>query len=46
LLPAAPLADWLRGAFEGTPVPTTSLVALPLWAVGAPLLAARIFRWD
>lgn len=46
LLPAAPLADWLRGAFEGTPIPLSSLISLPLWAVGAPLLAARAFRWE
>ncbi|CAN5316328.1 ABC transporter permease [soil metagenome] len=46
VLPAAPLADWLRGAFEGTPIPLASLIALPAWAVGAPLLASRIFRWE
>jgi ABC-2 type transport system permease protein len=46
LLPAAPLADWLRGAFEGTEVPDLSLVVLPLWAVAAPALASRLFRWE
>ncbi len=46
LLPAAPLADWLRGAFEGTPIPLVSLVTLPAWAVAAPTVAARTFRWD
>jgi ABC-2 type transport system permease protein len=46
LLPAAPLADWLRGGFEGTAIPLASLIALPAWAVGAPLLAARVFRWE
>jgi ABC-2 type transport system permease protein len=46
LLPAAPLADWLRGGFEGTDVPDLSLVVLPLWAVIAPLVAARAFRWE
>jgi ABC-2 type transport system permease protein len=46
LLPAATLADWLRAAFEGTAIPLTSLIALPVWALGAPLLAARAFRWQ
>jgi ABC-2 type transport system permease protein len=46
LLPAAPLADWLRAAFEGTAIPVTSLVALPAWAVAAPVAAARLFRWE
>lgn len=46
LLPAAPLADWLRGAFEGTAIPLASLVALPAWAIAAPTFAARTFRWE
>ncbi|MGI9016387.1 MAG: ABC transporter permease [Euzebya sp.] len=46
LLPAAPLADWLRGAFEGINVPLTSWISLPVWAVAAPTLAARAFRWE
>ncbi|WP_370326240.1 ABC transporter permease [Euzebya sp.] len=46
ILPAAPLADWLRAAFEGDAIPVTSLIALPVWAVAAPALAARAFRWD
>ncbi len=46
LLPAAPLSDWLRGAFEGDPIPLTSLVSLPVWAIASPTLAARVFRWD
>lgn len=45
-LPAAPLADWLRVAFDGASIPATSWVSLPLWGVGAPLLASRVFRWD
>lgn len=46
LLPAAPLADWLRSAFETTDIPLASLISLPAWAVGAPVLAARLFRWE
>lgn len=46
MLPAAPLADWLRAAFEGQPIPTSSMISLPVWALAAPLLAARVFRWD
>ena len=46
LLPAAPLADWLRAAFEGTAIPLSSLIALPLWAVAAPVVATRVFRWE
>ena len=46
LLPAAPLADWLRAAFEGTAIPVMSLIVLPVWAIAAPLLAARAFRWE
>lgn len=45
-LPAAPLTDWLRAAFDGTAIPTTSLITLPVWAIGAPVLAARVFRWE
>lgn len=46
LLPAAPLADWLRAAFDAEPIPTASMISLPVWAVLAPLLAARVFRWE
>lgn len=46
LLPAAPLADWLRAAFDGTAIPLASLIALPVWAVAGPVVAARLFRWE
>ncbi|CAN5674213.1 ABC transporter permease [soil metagenome] len=46
LLPAAPLADWLRSAFDTTAIPLSSLISLPLWAAVAPAVAARVFRWD
>jgi ABC-2 type transport system permease protein len=46
VLPAAPLADWLRGAFDGTEVPLISWVVLPVWAVLGPVVATRVFRWE
>ncbi|MEE8602298.1 ABC transporter permease [Euzebya tangerina] len=46
ILPAAPLADWLRAAFGGPVIPTTSVVSLFGWAVIAPAVAARLFRWE
>jgi ABC-2 type transport system permease protein len=46
-LPAANLADVLRYAAEGTTnYGSTSWLVLTLWALGAPLLAARLFRWQ
>lgn len=47
VLPAAALAESVRGALTpGVAVPGWSVVVLVLWAVGAPLLAARLFRWE
>jgi ABC-2 type transport system permease protein len=46
VLPAAPLAECLRGALTGTGIPGARLSILIGWAVIAPLLAARSFRWD
>jgi ABC-2 type transport system permease protein len=45
LLPAAALADALRSAFEGSIV-AGPLAVLALWAVTAPAVAARVFRWE
>lgn len=45
-LPAAPLTDLLRAGLQATPVPWSALAILTAWAVGAPLLAARAFRWE
>lgn len=46
-LPGAPLAELLRAALAG---PATSvlvnLLILLAWAVGAPALAANLFRWE
>jgi ABC-2 type transport system permease protein len=47
LLPAAALAESVRGAVSpDTAIPGWSVIVLALWAVGAPLLAARFFRWE
>jgi ABC-2 type transport system permease protein len=45
-LPAAPLATCLRSALTGTGVPAGDLAVLVVWAVAAPLAAARCFRWE
>lgn len=45
-LPAAPLTDLLRAGLGGTPIPWADLAILAAWAAGAPLLAARLFRWE
>jgi ABC-2 type transport system permease protein len=46
LLPAAPLAECLRGALTGTGVPGGQFAVLLAWAVVAPLVAARRFTWE
>ncbi len=47
VLPAAALSESVRGALTpGLDVPGWSIIVLVLWAVGAPLLAARVFRWE
>jgi ABC-2 type transport system permease protein len=47
VLPAAALADVLRGALRaGATIPWGSAVVLLAWALGAPLIAARTFRWE
>ncbi|GMU77747.1 MAG: transport permease protein [Acidimicrobiia bacterium] len=47
VLPAAALSESVRGALTpGLDVPAWSIIVLVLWAVGAPLLAARVFRWE
>ena len=45
-LPAAALSDTVRQALSATPVSVGALVTLVAWAIGAPLLAARTFRWE
>jgi len=47
VLPAAALAESVRGALTpGVDVPAWSVIVLVLWAVAAPLVAARAFRWE
>lgn len=46
-LPAGALSDALHGALtSGAGVPGRAWVVLAVWAVGAPVLAARLFRWE
>lgn len=45
-LPAAALAESVRTVFRGDGVPWNHVSVLLAWAVGAPLLAARYFRWE
>jgi ABC-2 type transport system permease protein len=46
-LPAGALSDALHGALTaGGSVPARAWIVLALWAVAAPVAAARTFRWD
>jgi len=45
-LPAAALSDTVRQALSASPVSVGALVTLIAWAIGAPFLAARTFRWE
>jgi ABC-2 type transport system permease protein len=45
-LPAAPLAELLRAGLGAGPVPWAAMAALAAWALAAPLVAARLFRWE
>jgi ABC-2 type transport system permease protein len=45
-LPAAALSDTVRQALSTSPISVGALVTLLAWAVGAPFLAARTFRWE
>jgi ABC-2 type transport system permease protein len=46
-LPAAALSETVRAALTpGKSFPTGELVVLLVWAVAAPLAAARCFRWE
>jgi ABC-2 type transport system permease protein len=46
LLPAAALSETVRAVLTSSAFPTGELIVLIVWAVGAPLLAARYFRWE
>lgn len=45
-LPASALSDALHGALGAGGVPGRSWIVLGIWAVAAPLAAARTFRWE
>ena len=46
VLPAAALSETVRAVLTAEAFPTGELVVLVAWAVAAPLLAARFFRWE
>lgn len=47
LLPAAALSESVRGVLQDSPsLPLGSFAVLVIWAVAAPLLAVRYFRWE
>lgn len=47
VLPAAALSASVRGALTpGTHIPGWSVVVLAVWAVLAPVVASRVFRWE
>jgi ABC-2 type transport system permease protein len=45
-LPAAALSESVRGVLNGSRFPTGSVIVLVVWAVAAPICAARWFRWE
>jgi ABC-2 type transport system permease protein len=46
-LPSGALAEAVRGTLaDGVVVPGRAWAVLAAWAIGAPLLAARLFRWE
>lgn len=46
LLPSTALAEVFHGALGGGSVPGQALVVLTVWAILAPVAAARWFRWE
>jgi ABC-2 type transport system permease protein len=46
LLPSAALAEVLRAALTTGAAPARAWLTLAAWAVAAPLVAARTFRWE
>ncbi len=46
LLPAAALAECVRAVLNHQTFPTGAFVVLVIWAIAAPLAAARWFKWE
>ena len=46
LLPSGALAEVFHGALGSSGVPGRAWLVLAVWAVAAPLVAARTFRWE
>jgi ABC-2 type transport system permease protein len=46
LLPAAALSETVRAVLTSKAFPSGELVVLIVWAIAAPLLAARSFKWE
>jgi ABC-2 type transport system permease protein len=46
VLPAAALSETVRAVLTAEAFPMGELVVLVAWAVAAPLLASRFFRWE
>ncbi len=46
VLPSAALAEVVRGTLTSTDVATRAWAVLALWAIAAPVLATRLFRWE
>jgi ABC-2 type transport system permease protein len=46
LLPAAALSETVRAVLASRTFPVGELIVLVAWAIAAPLLAARYFRWE
>jgi ABC-2 type transport system permease protein len=45
-LPSGALAEAVRGTLSDATTPARAWAVLAAWAVGAPLLASRLFRWE
>jgi len=46
-LPSGALAEAVRGTLtDGISVPGRAWLVLAAWAIGAPVLATRLFRWE
>jgi ABC-2 type transport system permease protein len=46
LLPAAALSETVRAVLTAASFPVGEFIVLLVWAIAAPLLAARYFRWE